>query len=145
MQRAYESVAVLGKIDPVSQAAGTVNTTVVDCALFERTLFIVKAGVLGALATLDFVVKGDTASGGSFATTVTGKAITQLTKAGSDDSKIVLVEVDTNALGVQGFRYVRGTATVGVAASLIDVTVLGFGCSYPNANQHNIASVKEIV
>lgn len=145
MQKSYENVAVLGTIDPVSQSAGSANTDVIDTSLFEKILFIVKVGALGASATVDFDVKADSASGGSYSTSVTGKAITQLTKAGSDDNKQVLVEVDANALRAQNasFRYIRGTVTVATAACLVDVTVLGFGCTYGPASQYNLASVDE--
>lgn len=145
MQKSYENIALLGVVSPVSQGAGTVNTTVIDTSLFEKILFIVKTGVLGTSATVDFDVKADSTSGGSFTTSVTGKAITQLVKA-TDDSKQVLVEVDANALRAQNtnFRYLRGTVTVGTAASLVDVTVLGFSCTYCQASQFNLASVKEI-
>jgi hypothetical protein len=145
MLKAYERCAVLGTIDPIALAVGSANTGVVDVSLWEKIVFLVKVGVLGASGTVNFLVKGDTASGGAFATTVTGKTITALTQAGSDSAKQVWVEVDANVLSVQGFRYVRGTITTAVATSPVDVTVLGFGCSYPNANQYNVASVKEIV
>jgi len=145
MEKVYENVAVLGTVDPISQGAGSVNTDVIDALNFTKIVFLVKVGVLGASATVDFLVKGDTASGGSFSTTITGKTITQLTKAGSDDAKQVWVEVDSNALATQGYRYLRGTLTVGTAASLVDVTVLGFGCKYGPANQYNLATVDEIV
>lgn len=146
MQKSYDNIAVLGTIDPVSQGAGATSTDVVDMQLFEKVLFVLIVGALGASATVDFDIKADSTSGGSFSTSVTGKAITQLTKAGTDDNKQVLVEVDANALRAQdsGFRYIKGTATVGTAASLIACTVLGFGCSYPPASQYNLASVDEI-
>ena len=145
MQKSYENIAVLATIDPVSQSAGSANTDVIDTSLFEKVLFIVTVGALGASATVDFLVKADSASGGSFATTVTGKSITQLTKADSDDNKQVLVEVDANALRAQNssFRYIRGTITVAAAACLVSVVALGFGCTYGPANQYNLASVDE--
>lgn len=142
MDKAYENFAVLGVINPVSTSTAS-NTTVVDVSLFEKIVFLISVGSVTATGTVNFVVKGDTASGGSFSTTVTGKSITQLDS--TDSNKQVIVEVDANALGTQGFRYVRGTLTAATAASVVSVVALGFGCTYGNANQHNLSTVDEIV
>ena len=102
-------------------------------------------GVLGASATVDWALKGDTASGGSYATTITGKTITQLTKAGTDDNKQVVVEVTSEEVAAQGLRYIRDTTTVGVAASLISVTGLAGGLRFSPASEADLTSVDEIV
>lgn len=143
-ERLSEQMAVVGAIDPDQYAASTVSTDVIDMLNFRRVLFIVKAGVLGASATLDFEVNGDTASGGTFATQITGKAITQMTKAGTDDDKQALVEVTAEEVAAQGFRYIRGDLTIGVAASYADVTALGAHTRYHPANMYDVASVDEI-
>lgn len=142
MEKAFEHFAVLGVINPVSTSTAS-NTTVIDVSLFEKIVFLISVGTVTATGTVNFVVKGDTASGGSFTTTVTGKSITQLDS--TDSNKQVIVEVDANALGAQGFRYVRGTLTAATAASVVNVIALGFGCTYGNANQFNLSTVDEIV
>ena len=90
-----DQLAVIATIDPASISPSTVTTDVIDLSRVRSVIFVVAAGTLGTSATLDFAVKGDSASGGSFTTTVTGKTITQLTKAGSDDNKQVIVEVNS--------------------------------------------------
>lgn len=137
-------MAVVATIDPDSYSAGSVNTDVVDAQDWTELAFIVKTGVLGASATVDFLVKGDSTSGGSFTTTVTGKSFTQLVKASNDDDQVIL-RVTSEELAAQGFRYVRGTLTVGTAASYADVTVLGFRPKYGSAVDYDLDSVVEVI
>lgn len=140
-----ESLAVVATIDPQSVGVGTANTDVIDLKLYRRVLFVLAVGALGASGTVDFAVRGDSASGGSFTTNITGKAITQLTKAGSDDNKQVVVEISAEEAAAQGFRYVRGLLTVGTAASQACVVVLAGGLRYSPAAEFDLASVDEIV
>lgn len=140
-----DQLAVIATIDPSSISPGSVNTDVIDLSRVRSVIFVVAAGTLGASATLDFAVKGDSASGGSFTTTVTGKTITQLTQAGSDDNKQVIVEVSAEEAGAQGFRYVRGALTVGTAASQACVVALAGGLRYSPASDFDLATVDEIV
>lgn len=144
-QAMSERLALVGAIDPQTVSVGTANTDVVDMSKIRRVIFVVAAGTLGASATLDFAVKGDTASGGSFSTTVTGKSITQLTKAGSDDNKQVIVEVTAEEAAAQGFRYLRGLLTIGTANSPACVIVMADGLRYSDASENDLASVDEIV
>jgi hypothetical protein len=140
-----EQLAVAATIDPANVSPSTVPTDVIDLSRARRVLFIIAVGALGTSATVDFVVKGDTTSGGSFTTTVTGKTIAQLTKAGSDDNKQVVVEVSAGEAAVQGFRYVRGSLTVGTAASQVCVIALTGDLRYSPASEFDLASVDEIV
>lgn len=140
-----EQLAIIGTIDPDATAASTVSTDVIDMKHYRRVLFIVLAGELGSSATVDFEVNGDTASNGSFATAITGKAITQLTQAGTDSDKQVLVEVTAEEVAAQGFRYIRGDLTVGTATSDMAVVVLGSFLRYSDASQYDLASVDEII
>lgn len=142
---ASERIAVLGTIDPDAYTAAAYNTDVIDMQNWGRVLFIIQAGDLGSSATLDFLVKGDSASGGSFTTTVTGKTITQLTQAGSDSDKQVIVEVTAVEAKAQGFRYLRGTMTVGTATSDAGVIVLGVDPRFSPASNYDLASVDEII
>lgn len=143
--RASERVAVIGTIDPDAYTAAAYNTDVIDMQKFERVLFLVLAGDLGSSATLDFVVKGDAAAGGSFTETVTGKVITQFTQAGTDSDKQAIVEVTAAEARAQGFRYLRGTLTIGTATSDAGVVVLGFDPRFNPASRYNLATVDEIV
>lgn len=142
MYDAKTRLAVMSVIDPVSQGVGAVNTTVIDARNFFKIVFILQTGVLGTAATVDFVVKGDIASGGSYATTL--KTITQIVKA-SGDNKQVVVEVTSEDLGQANVRYVRGTLTVGGAASIVSVVGLGVDSRYKPETKVDLASVVQIV
>lgn len=144
-QRLSESLAVVSCIDPDANGAGAINGDVIDMKNFRRVLFIIMAGTLGASATLDWVLKGDTASGGSFSTTINGKSITQLTQAGTDDDKQVVVEVTAEEVAAQGFRYIRETLTVGTATSDAGTLALADFSRYSPASEYDLASVDEIV
>lgn len=143
--RLSEQLAVVSCIDPDAYGTGAVNGDVIDMENFRRVLFIVQAGTLGSSATLDFGVYGDTASGGSYATLITGKSITQLTEAGTDSDKQALVEVTAEEVAAQGLRYIRGTMTVGTATSDAGVVALAGHARFQPASDLDLASVDEIV
>lgn len=123
--RLTELSSVLGTIDPVSQAAGTVTTGWISAADHERFLATIQTGVLGASATVDAKLQQAQDSTGTNAKDVTGKAITQIVKATGDGKQALInlraEELDTNG----GFSYFRLSITVGVAASLISAKVEG--------------------
>ncbi|WP_296540030.1 hypothetical protein [Rhizorhabdus sp.] len=139
-------VAVLGAINPSSQAAGALSTGWVDMQDWFNAMAIVHAGALGASATLDAKIQQATDGSGTGAKDVTGLAITQLTKAGSDDNKQAIINIRQEDLDRNnGFRYVRLTMTVATAASLTSALLLGLNPRYGAANAGDAASVDEIV
>lgn len=143
--RLSERVGVVATVDPDAYGTGDQTTDVIDMKNVNRVMFVVMAGTLGTSATLDFLVKGDTASNGSFTTTITGKSITQLTEAGTDSDKQAIVEVTAEEVKAQGFRYIRGTLTIGAAASDAGVIAIASGLAYEPASDYDLASVDEIV
>jgi hypothetical protein len=144
--KASERVAVLDVIDPVSQAAGTVTTGWLSVGQFEHVLAMLQVGALGASATVDAKLQQAQKSDGTGSKDVAGKAITQLTKAGADDNKQVLIDLAAEDLDVEGgFSYVRLSVTVAVAACLVSASVLGFDARYFPAYTSNANSVDEIV
>lgn len=142
-----ELAAVCATIDPVSQAAGTVVSDYIDMGKFRKAMFILSVGALGASATVDAVVKQATDSSGTGAKNLTNSlAITQLTKAGSDDNKQVVVCVDAAMLDVNAsFNHVALSVTVATAACLISVVGLGFDARWLPASDNDLSSVDEIV
>ena len=143
-EKLTERLALVSTLDPVSQSAATVTSDVIDMKLFKKVMFILSTGSLGTSATVDMAIKGDTASNGSFTTTITGKSITQLVKASNDNNQ-VLVEVNAAEVAAQGFRYIRASVTVGTAASLISLVALADGLTYTMPSENDLASVVEIV
>jgi hypothetical protein len=143
MERLSERLAIVSTLDPVSQGAATVTGDSIDMKVYSRVVFVLLTGALGTSATVDLAIKGDTASGGSYTTTITGKSITQLVKASNDNNQAI-VEVTADAVAAQGYRYIRPSVTVGAAASLIALVAFA-QCDYTPAADYDLASVVEIV
>ena len=144
-QKISESLAFLAAINPISQGVGTAVSGWVSMRDMHRLLALVDVGVLGTAATVDAKLQQATDSSGTGAKDITGKAITQLTKAGTDDNKQVLVNLRASDLDVAGgFEHVQLSITVGGAASLVSGALLGVP-AYEPANAFNQAAVDEIV
>ena len=141
-----DSMVVVGAIDPDANAAATYTTGWIDMATFQTIMAIVMAGTLGASATLDAKLEQATDGSGSGVKDITGAAITQLTKAGSDDDKQAIIQCWAEDLDLaNGFTHVRLSMTVGTATSDCGAVVLGLNPRYGPASDHDAASVDEIV
>ena len=137
-----QALSIQGKIDPVSQGAGTVTLSAgVDMAKFRRALFILDVGVFGASATVDMKLVEDTNSNLSTATDVAGTnvAITQLVAAGGNN-RLATLEIRA---GQNTKRYVGVKVTVGTAATLISVVGLGGEAIEKPGNANDIAAVAQ--
>lgn len=139
-----DKATVQAVLNPVSQGAGTVTTGWVPMSTFENILAILQVGVLGASATVDAKLQQASDGSGTGAKDITGKAIVQLTKAGTDDNKEVLINCRSEELDVaNSFTHVRLSVTVATAASLISAVILGFDARYQT--QSHKATVDEVV
>lgn len=145
----YERLAVIGRTTPATvTAAATVSSDVIDMKNFRRVLFIINVGAFaaGTDGELAAAVYGDTASGGSFATVITGKAITTATFTGNaNDDSVALIEVNSAEVQDQGLRYIRCKATPANQNLPISIIALGGDIRYGLANGHNLARVLEII
>jgi hypothetical protein len=138
--------AVVAVIDPDANGAGTLTSAYVDASKFEQLMAIVMAGDLGTSATLDAKLVQATSAAGANVTDISGKAITQLTQAGTDSNKQAIIQVRADELDVAGgFRYVALVLTTAVATSDSGAVVLGFTPTYGPANDYDLAAVDEIV
>ena len=143
--KASEMLAILATIDPASQSAGSATTGWVSVANHHGLLAVVQTGVLGTLATVDAKLQQATDSSGAGAKDVSGKAITQIVKA-TGDNKQALINVKPEELDtVNGFGFVRVTVTVGVAASITGVQLLGVNPRYAPADAGNQAAVVQVI
>lgn len=141
--KASEQAAILGAINPSSQAAGAATSGWISLADFQKLLAVVQTGTLGASATVDAKIQQATDSSGSGAKDVTGAAITQISGANNQQAEINL---DAEQLDVEGgYGYVRLSITVGTAASQTAAVVFGFNPRFAPASDYNAASVAEIV
>lgn len=141
-----ELVAVVATIDPDAQAAGTSTSDWAPAKDFERLMAIIEAGTLGASATLDAKLQQATDSSGTGAKDITGKAITQLTQAGTDSDKQAIINVRGDELDVNNlFTHVAIVMTVATATSDTSAILLGISGRYNPASDFDLGSVDEIV
>lgn len=133
--RPSDRATVVATIDPSSQAAGTLTSDWVSMNDFQSIEAIVIGGTLGASATVDAVLQQATDSSGTGAKAFSpAKAITQMTKAGSDDNKQAVLNCYASELDVaNGFTHVALKITVGTAASLTAGIILGHDAKYQPA------------
>lgn len=137
---------VVGVIDPDAYAAGTYTTGWIDMAKLFAVLAVIMAGDLGASATLDAKFQQATDGAGTGAKDVTGSSIAQLTQAGADDNKQVLINLTPADLDFNhGYRFVRLSLTVGAAASDVGAVVIGLDPRFGAATDNDSATVDEVV
>lgn len=145
--RPTDVIAVAAAIDPDVTTAGTVTSGWVSMADFGVVMAIVMAGTLGTNATIDAKIEQATSAAGAGAKDITGKAITQITEAGTDQSDTqAIIEVAGEDLDVDGgFAFVRLSITVGTATSDVGGLVMGMDARYKPASDYDSAAVGEIV
>jgi len=141
-----EQAAIVATIDPDVTTASTVLSDAIDMSKFESIMAIVMAGTLGSSATLDASVTQATTAGGTYKA-ISGKAITQMTQAGTDQSDDqAIINVRAEELDVDnGYRFVKLSMTVAAATSDAGGIVLGFNAVVNPASDNDLASVGEIV
>ena len=141
--KASEFLALLGSINPSSQAVGSLTTGWISLANVRTILAIVATGTLGASATVDASLSQAQDATGTGAKAIAGKAITTIAGAGGVQALINLQahELDVN----NGYQFVELTLTVGVAASETAGFVLGASTRYEPASAFNQAGVTQIV
>ena len=141
-----ERAAVLATVDPDVLTAAAHTSDYIDMSKFQRARAIVMAGTLGASATFDAKLVQATDSSGTGSKDITGKAITQLTQAGSDSDKQAIINLDAMELDLDnGFDFVALTITVATASSDGAGVLLGFDPKHAPASDNDLASVDEIV
>jgi hypothetical protein len=145
-QLASDQVALLAVKDPISQSASTATTGWIAAKDYFNYLAVVKVGVLGASATVDAKLQQATDSSGTGAKDITGKAITQLTKASTDDNKQAMINLKPEELDIaNSFTHFRLSITVATAACLVDAEVWGFNKRYDEAGSGDVATVDSVI
>lgn len=135
---------VMGVIDPEATAASTVTTGWVSMASFNSAMAIIFAGTLGSSATLDAKLEEASDSSGTGAKDITGKAITQLTQAGTDSDKQAVINCFSEDLdSANDFTHIRLSVTVAVATSDVGAVLLGLDARYEP--ETDATTVDEIV
>ncbi|CUS05409.2 conserved protein of unknown function [Candidatus Promineifilum breve] len=139
-----ERAAVVATIDPASLTANTYVSDWVDASKFEQLLAIILLGAMTTNGTFNAKLVQSKASDGSNPADITGKAVTELTAAGTDSNKQVLINLRGDEL-TEGYRYVALSVTTAVAATIAGAAILGFNPDYGPASGSDLASVDEIV
>ena len=141
-----EVLAVAGIIDPDAYAAGTYTTGWVAAKNFQRLAALVSVGDIAATSTVNAKLEQATSAAGAGAKDVTGKAITALTQAGTDDNKQAWINILPAELDVKNnFAFVRLSVTVAVAASDASGHLFGFMPSRGPATDVDLVAVDEVV
>ena len=141
-----EKVAIGATIDPDATVASTVVSDYMSMADFESAMAIIMAGTLGASATLDAKLVQATDSSGTGVKDITGKAITQLTQAGTDSDKQAIINCRAEELDIANdFNHIAISLTVATATSDVSAILLGLNARVNPASDNDLASVDEIV
>lgn len=144
VERMSERDAIVACIDPDAYGTGSYAGDVIDMLYFERVIFVVMVGTLGALAVVNFAVQESILTGGAYAAMSPAKAITALTQAGTDDDKQAVVEVKADEL-TPGYRFLRGVLTITINTADAGVVALADTARWKPASNWDLASVDEIV
>lgn len=141
-----ELLALAGIIDPDAYAAGTYTTGWVAAKEFTMLAALVSVGDMVATSTVNAKLEQATSAAGAGAKDVTGKAITALTQAGTDDNKQAWINVRPEELDVDNaFAFVRLSVTVAVAASDAGGFLFGYAPARGPATGVDLTSVDEVV
>lgn len=141
-----EFAGIVGNIDPDAYGASTISTGWIAAKDYQAFMAIVQAGDLGSSATLDARLQQATDGAGTGVKDITGKAITQLTQAGTDSNKQVVINLRPDELDLDNsFTHFRLTMVVAVAASDAGGIVIGMLPVRGPATAVDSATVDEVV
>ena len=146
-----ELIAVVGSIDPDANGTGDIDTGWVPIKDFAAFMAIIQAGDLGSSATLDAKLQHASSSGGAGAEDITGKAITQLTQAGTDSNKQAIINLRPEECVGAALSFKSGTSThvrlrvtVGTATSDAGALLLGILPKLQPTTDLDLTAVDEI-
>lgn len=144
--RGTERAALVGVINPGSKAVGAYTTGYFPLKNFARFMAMIAVGTLGTAATVDAKMTVYTDNAGTNPLDLPGVAVTQLTKANTDDNKQAFLNVSVGHIP-HGLPYTHGRLTLTVAGAASDAfaQVMGLDARYETAVLYDLASVKEIV
>lgn len=138
-----DRAVIAAVIDPVSSSTAK-SSGWISMATFHDIQAIIQVGAIGASATVDAKLEQAKDGSGTGVKDISGKAITQLTKTGTDDNKQAVINCWADELDVNnGYTHVRLTITPATAASLIAGVILGHDARYQPADA--AATVDEVV
>lgn len=130
-ERFSEQIVPLAVHYPATRQVAAHVSDWVLMSKYHRAFLYLSLGAMGASSTVDVKLQEAQNATGTGAQDITGKAITQLTKAGSDDNSLVGIELRTEELDVNdGYEYVRFVVTIAVADCVYGATLFGLESRY---------------
>lgn len=139
-----DRAVLVATIDPDAYTANNYTSDYVHMGSFESVQACLLVGTIESSGTVDMKLVQATDSSGTGSKDITGKAITQLTQAGSDSDKQAIINVRSDELDVaNGFDYVAATLTIGTANCDAGVVLLGHDARY--APGTDLSTADEIV
>lgn len=125
-----ELIDVVAAIDPDAYSNAAVSSGYADLSDYEALMAVGLVGDMVSSSTFDLKLQSNTAATGG--SDISGKAITQLTKAGSDDNKQAIINLRRSEV-TSGHRYVKMVRTLGTAGADSASLLLGLkGSLVPN-------------
>lgn len=139
-----DNAVLAAVIDPDAYSANTYTSGWVSMVTYEAIQAIVLVGTMATSSTVDAKLQQASDGSGTGAKDISGKAITQLTEAGTDSDKQAIINCRSDELDVaNSFTHVRLSVTVAAAASDMGAVVLGHYARYAPAT--DAATVDEVV
>lgn len=130
-ERFSETIVPLANHYPAVRQVATHVSDWVLMSRYHRGYLYLEVGAMGGASTLNAKLQQASAADGTGAKDITGKAITELTGAGSDGNSLAGIELRTEELDVNGgFEYVRFSVTIGVADVTYAATLFGTNPRY---------------
>jgi hypothetical protein len=144
--QASDHLAVIGVIDPDAYGANTYTSAWLPATAQFMYAAVISVGTMAANSTVDAKLEQATAVGGAGVKDITGSAITQLTEAGTDSDKQVIIQFKQDDLDIAGgFNHFRLSMTVAVAASDSGAVVLALAPRFGPASDRDATTVDQIV
>ncbi len=141
-----DTIAILDAIDPDSIDDAAAVTAWIDMGDLYRAMAIVQVGDMVATSTVNAKLQQATDASGTGAKDITGKAITAMTAAGSDDDKQAIINLNVEEMDMENdFTHIQFSITGGVAAVEFSGLLLGLSPRHGPADKLNAATVDEIV
>lgn len=146
MVKQHELISVVAALNPISQSAGTTVSSYIKADKFNAYLAVFQVGTLATNNTTDFSLVQATDASGTGVKAITGKAATQLTQAGTDSDKQVIISLLPHELDLaNSFQYVALKSVTATAAGLVSGVLLGVGAKRTPASLSDATTVDEIV
>ena len=139
-----ESIIVLSVIDPDANTAATYTGDWADTSLCHKFMATFLVGTMASTSTLEASIFQATDSSGTGAKAVANCAAVQLTEAGTDSDKQVIINCSVADLDIAGgFTFIAPRMVIATAAS--DSGAVLYGVTPYYATITDLASVDEIV